>query len=85
MVGVSQWFRFVTGALELAGALLELLPKTSVAGALLLACVMVGVVFTHRVVIGGSPVPALILLGVASATLWLRRSHVLALARRGGR
>ena len=37
MIGVGQWFRYVTGTLELTGAVLILVPKTRRAGAALLA------------------------------------------------
>ncbi|MEE4454884.1 DoxX family protein [Novosphingobium resinovorum] len=35
-IGAGQWFRFVTGILEIVGGLL--VPRTSMWGALLLAC-----------------------------------------------
>lgn len=63
----------MTGGLELIGGILVLIPRSSVWGALLLACVMVGAVFTHLVVIGGSAVPAIVLLILAGAVVWLRR------------
>jgi len=72
-VGIGQWFRFVTGALEISGGLLVILPRTSVYGAALLTCVMVGALLTHAFVIGGNPVPAAILLALNLALLWLRR------------
>jgi putative oxidoreductase len=77
-VGVGQWFRLVTGALEVVGAVLVLIPRTSQWGALLLAAIMVGAVFTHLAVIGGSPAPALLLLALSATTLWLRRHQLLA-------
>lgn len=36
--GWGQWFRYVTGLLDLAGALLVFLPRWTFYGALLLAC-----------------------------------------------
>src|SRR3981081_492024 len=36
-VGLGQWFRYFTGALEIGGAILLLMPKTTGFGALLLA------------------------------------------------
>jgi len=72
-IGIGQWFRLLTGTLEVGGALLVLVPRTSMRGAVLLCCVMAGAVFTHLAVIGGSPLPALILFGMAAAVLWLRR------------
>lgn len=60
-IGVGQWFRYVTGVVEIAGALLLLIPAAGFLGGLLLAVTMVGAVVTHLFVIGGSPVPALVL------------------------
>src|SRR5258705_12207306 len=54
-IGVGQWFRYLTGALEVAGGILLLIPRTSGLGALMLAGVMVGAVMTHLLIIGGSP------------------------------
>lgn len=72
-IGMGQWFRYLTGALELLGAGLILFPRTAFWGALLLMCVMIGAIFTHLVLIGGSPVPAIVLLLIAAAVAWLRR------------
>jgi putative oxidoreductase len=70
--GVGQWFRFVTGLLEVPGAILLLIPRLSGLGALLLVGVMLGAVATHLFVIGGSPLGAIILLIVTGITAWGR-------------
>lgn len=72
-IGIGQWFRLLTGTLEIVGGLLVLVPRTGAWGAALLACVMTGAVFTHLAVIGGNPAPALLLLTLSVAVLWLRR------------
>lgn len=41
-VGSGQWFRYVTGILELTGAVLIMVPKTRRIGAALLATIMLG-------------------------------------------
>lgn len=41
-VGLGQWFRYLTAALEVAGAVLLLTPRTSIAGAGLLLLVDAG-------------------------------------------
>ncbi|HEV2363319.1 MAG TPA: DoxX family protein [Caulobacteraceae bacterium] len=41
-LGLGQWFRYVTGSLELVGALLLMWPKTSFWGALALLSVCIG-------------------------------------------
>jgi putative oxidoreductase len=38
-VGIGDWFRVATGAIEMGGALLVAIPRTALAGLLLLACV----------------------------------------------
>jgi hypothetical protein len=81
LIGVGQWFRLLTGTLEVAGAVLVLAPRTAVWGASLLAAIMVGAVFTHLVVIGGNSAPALVLLALSAVVLWLRRRQLLGLAR----
>src|SRR5713226_8528449 len=45
-IGLGQWFRYLTGTLEVAGAFLLLIPRTSGLGALMLAGVMAGAVVT---------------------------------------
>jgi len=65
-IGIGQWFRYFTGALEVACAVLLLIPGTSAIGAALLAVTMVGAILTHLFVIGGSPAMPIILLLITS-------------------
>ena len=46
-IGLGQWFRYLTGGLELAGAIGLLIPRLAGPAALGLAGVMVGAVFAH--------------------------------------
>jgi putative oxidoreductase len=78
-IGIGQWFRYLTGMLEVAGAILLLIPRTSGLGALLLAVVMVGAVITHLLIVGGSPLAAIILLVVTSVVAWGRRKRTTSL------
>jgi putative oxidoreductase len=71
-IGVGQWFRYVTGCIEVASAILLLIPRLTAVGAALLVCTMTGAVLTHLVLIGGSPVAALVLLCFAAIILWGR-------------
>ena len=71
-IGFGQWFRYVTGSLEVIGAVLLLLPRTAAIGGWLLATVMIGAVGTHLFLIGGSPVPAVVLLALAITVGWNR-------------
>jgi putative oxidoreductase len=76
-IGVGQWFRYLTGILEVAGAILLLLPRTSGVAALMLAGVMVGAVVTHLFIVGGSPLGAIILLVVTGVVAWGRRQQTM--------
>jgi putative oxidoreductase len=76
-IGIGQWFRYLTGALEVAGAILLLIPRTSGLGALMLAGVMAGAVMTHLFIIGGSPLMAIILLVVTGVVAWGRRQRTM--------
>jgi hypothetical protein len=74
-IGIGQWFRYLTGATEVAGAFLLLIPRTSGLGALLLAGVMACAVVTHLFIVGGSPLGATILLVVTTVVAWGRRQR----------
>lgn len=60
-IGIGQWFRYVTGLVEVAGAVLLLIPGAAFFGGVLLAVTMLFGIATHLFVIGGNPVPALVL------------------------
>ncbi|WP_392840062.1 DoxX family protein [Streptomyces sp. LN500] len=76
-VGVGQWLRYVTGSLELAGAVLLLVPRLSALGGLVLTGVMAGAFLTCLFVIDQSPVPAAVLLILAAVVMWNRRELTL--------
>jgi hypothetical protein len=72
-IGVGQWFRYLTGAVEVVGAVLLLVPAAGFVGGLLLAATMVGAVATHVVLIGGNPAPAAVLGALAAFVAWRQR------------
>ncbi len=80
-MGLPTWFLYVTGAIEVAGALLLLIPRTSPLGAGLLIPTMIGAVLAH--VVSGHPigqaVPAAVLGLLVAAVLYLRRDELQAL------
>ena len=76
-IGVGQWFRYLTGSLEVLGAVLLLIPRLSGLGALLLVGVMLGAVATHLFVLGGSPLTAVIVLIVTGVIAWGRRKRTM--------
>jgi uncharacterized membrane protein YphA (DoxX/SURF4 family) len=72
-IGLGQWFRYLTGAIEVVSALLLLVPSLAFFGAVALMSTMIGAIVTHLFVVGGSPAAAIVLLGVTSAVAWTRR------------
>ena len=79
-IGLGQWFRYVTGIIEVASAVALLVPAFAVFGALALVPTMVGAVLAELFVVHDSAVPpAILLLGVA-LVVWARR-HELAIGR----
>jgi putative oxidoreductase len=72
-IGVGQWFRYLTGTIEIVSALLLLVPSLAFFGASALAITMVGAIIAHVAILGGNPTPALVLLIVTSAIAWVRQ------------
>ena len=80
-VGIGQWFRILTGTLEVYGDLGLLVPRLAGLSAAMLAVVMVGATVSHLTVLGGSPALAVALLVACLAIAWLRRDGLV--LRRG--
>ena len=82
-IGIGQWFRYVTGSIEVVSAVALLVPSWAAFGALLLIPTMAGAVITHLFIVGGSAVPATVLLTGSLAVAWARREQLAsALSRR---
>ena len=75
-VGIGQWFRYVTGSLEVLGALLLIVPGKTALGAVLLACVMAGAVVAHLTVLPTPPTVPLVLFALTTLIAWGRRSEL---------
>jgi putative oxidoreductase len=75
-IGLGQWFRYLTGLMELAGALLIVIPRTKFFGAALLSVVMVGAVLTHLFILHNAPTAPAVLLVLAGIVTWARRGEV---------
>jgi putative oxidoreductase len=71
-IGIGQWFRYTAGALQIAGAIVLLIPALAAWGALLLAVVMAGAVCTQAFVLGNNPVIPAVLLVVTGGIAWAR-------------
>jgi putative oxidoreductase len=74
-IGAGQWFRYLTGGIEVTSAILLLIPRLTPVGAALLVCTMIGAVATHLAIIGGSPLPPAVLGCLAAVILWGRREN----------
>jgi putative oxidoreductase len=75
-IGIGQWFRYLTGALEVAGAVALFVPALAPRAALLLAGVMTGATVTHLFIVGGSPIAAILLLAATLTIAWLRSEQI---------
>ena len=76
-IGLGQWFRHFTGAMQVAGALLLLTPWTRTIGAAMLACTMVGAMFVDVFIahaVGYAFVPFLLLCAIVATWLTGRTS-----------
>jgi len=80
-IGIGQWFRYVTGAIEVSSAVALLVPSFAVFGALALVATMIGAIGAHLFVVGGSPAMPVILLLGAAGVLWARRHQLLGALR----
>jgi len=81
-IGFGQWFRYLTGSLEIIGGVLLLVPSLSGIGGLLMTGVFTGAVATHLFIIGGNPTMAIVLLAASAFIAWGRRDRILKLIGR---
>src|ERR687897_84277 len=54
-IGIGQWFRYLVGALEIAGAVGVLIPRLSGLAALGLVSLMVGAILANLFILDASP------------------------------
>ena len=71
--GFPAWFALAVGASEILGALLLLIPRTAMAGSLLLATIMLGALVTELLHPQLNWVVPMLHLGLLTALLFLRR------------
>ena len=71
-IGIGQWFRYFTGALEVISGIALLIPAAAAYGAGALAVTMIGAIITHVFIIGGNPAPAIVLLVFTATIAWFR-------------
>ena len=74
-LGLGQWFRYVTGVIEVTSGIALLVPSAALFGAMLLIPTMLGATVAN-LFLGQSPAPPLVLLLVAAAVAWTRRNQL---------
>jgi uncharacterized membrane protein YphA (DoxX/SURF4 family) len=74
-LGFGKWFRYVTGAVEVTSAVLLLIPSMAAFGALLLVPTMIGAIAAN-ISLGQSPAVPGVLLILAAAVAWVRRTQI---------
>lgn len=71
-IGMGQWFRYLTGLVEVIGAVALLVPRTTAYAAGQLAITMACAAVTHLAFIGGNPVPAIVLCALSGFVAYRR-------------
>lgn len=75
-IGIGQWFRYVTGAIEVAAGAALLVPRLVPYAAAVLTLTMVGAIGTHVFLIGGSAAPAVLLAVLSGLLAYGRRARI---------
>ena len=75
-IGVGQWFRYVTGVIEVASGIALLVPSAAIFGAMLLIPTMLGAIVTNVFIVHVSPVMPLLLLLGTTAVAWAHRHQL---------
>ena len=75
-VGLGQWFRYVTGIIEVTAGIALLVFSAAIFGAMLLIPTMLGAIVINVFIVPASPVMPLLLLLGAAAVAWARRHQL---------
>ena len=76
-VGVGQWFRYLTGIVEVSAAILLWVNGRQAIGAGLLTCTMIGAVLAHLFILGPSAMPATVLGLLSAYILFKHKGQIL--------
>ena len=74
-IGLGQWFRYLTGIVEVCGGILLLIPHATALAVALLASAMIGALLVHVFVVGIGP-PTVVATALLAGVLvigWRRR------------
>lgn len=80
-IGIGQWFRIVTGLVEVAGAIALISPRLVPLGGLWLAATMFVGTLLHLFVLHTNPVPAIVLGLLNLVIVYLRRDELASIVR----
>jgi putative oxidoreductase len=75
-IGIGQWFRLLTGALEAAGAIAILLPSVSVFGAILLLAVDAGAFVAQIAVLHVDWIHVVVIGALLATVIYLQRDQL---------
>ncbi len=74
LIGWGQWFRYLTGLIEVGCAIMILIPRPAPIAAVLLICTMIGAIVAHLTVLGTGGIAAPpILAAMCAVVFWGRR------------
>jgi len=73
-LGLGQWFRYVTGAIEVVGAVALLVPRTSALGALVLLMVDIGACIAQVGVLHGDWIHTVVIGALLILVIYLQRA-----------
>ena len=77
LVGLGQWFRYFTAAVELAGGILVLIPAVSAIGAVVLLLVDIGACIAQVSAIHMDWVHTVVIGALLASLIYLQRSQIL--------
>jgi putative oxidoreductase len=75
-IGLGQWFRYLTGLLELVGGIAILVPSVSVFAAIVLLAVDVGAFITQVAVLHGDWIHTVVIGAILAAVIYLQRDRL---------
>ena len=76
LFGVGQWFRYLTGLLELAGGIAIVVPPISVFGAMLLLAGDAGALVAQLAVIHQDWIHTIVIGGILVTLIYLQRARL---------
>jgi putative oxidoreductase len=80
-IGLGQWFRVVTGVVQIVGAVALVYPGLASIGGLWLGFTMICAVVANIAVLHTNPAPAIVLVLLNALIVYLRRDDLASLAR----